>query len=810
MQEFLKKLAALVRRREIDTGLEEEIRFHMAERADELENDGLPRRQADLQARREFGHALGISEQGREAWQFRWLEDLIKDLHYAARSLRRTPGFALAAVLSLALGIGVNTSIFSLAVEFLLSEPSARKPSELFFAYLGGNSHQEYRSYEFLRDTGLVPGMAGQSEENEAAWRNGDRTESLYPMFVTRNYFDVVGTPLSMGRGIRPDDEAATVITHRFWQSRLNGDPGVLGRSLHLNGQPYTIVGVLPPVHRTLLGFGFAPDLYLPILKPNRFVMLVIRGASRQEITSRIKVAAQAMDRAMPRGGGDTWAGDIRVFPTAGWGLWSEQSEFMAVAAFFLVLLILVGLVLLLACANVSGMLLARATARWHELAIRQSIGAGRGRLVRQLLAESLLLASAGALAGLALNLILARWAAQTTLPVPVPIRLQIEPDWRLLGYAILVSAAAAVFSGLGPALRATRGALNPMLKSIERQAGGRRFGVRSVLVAGQIAVSAVLLLCGFLFLRNLSASASMELGFDTRETLAASISVSRDRFDAGVPHAYADEALRKVRGVPGVLGAAIVERLPLNDQATMGHTAGSDGLKESIPIKYHSNRVSPGYFQTMGIPFVSGRDFTDADRRGGASVAIINETMARRLFPNSNPVGKRFWDAGDGSRMGWTIVGVVRNSKYFTIGEEGKLALYWPIAQRETVRNRFTMVIRVSGPPEVLLRPVEAALTGHDSAAAVEVKPISQKLAFGLLPSRAGALLFGSIGAVGLLLASVGLYGVVAYTIARRTKEIGLRIAVGASSTDIVKSVLRESLVLLPREPSPAWLPRP
>src|SRR5215471_11031682 len=406
LKEIGRRLFYLGRRQNFNRELDDEIQFHIETRADELERAGVPRPEALAQAGREFGSPVRMREQTRAAWQIKWVEDLLSDLRYALRALARSPGFAAAAIFSLALGIGANTTMFSLTMEFLFSRPSCRDPETLRFIQIGGNSAAEVRDWRFLRNAHIFEDVAGSFEEAEANWRNGEDTYRLFVMPVTDNFFNMVGVSVAFGRAIQPGEQYTVVLSNGFWQRRLAGDPNVLGRVLVLDGRHYTVVGVLPRETRTLLGFGFAPELYFPVLREDELVSLVARlpdGITRPQAIARLQATCKELNKIHPRSQNDSWANGIRVARVAG----LERLDELGLgpfAAFFVMLMIVVGLVLLIACANVSSLLLARASSRRQELAIRLAIGAGRGRIVRQLLAESLLLALLGTSAGFLLN----------------------------------------------------------------------------------------------------------------------------------------------------------------------------------------------------------------------------------------------------------------------------------------------------------------------------------------------------------------------------------------------------------------------
>jgi predicted permease len=808
-KETLRRAAYLGRRRRFEEELDAEVRFHIETRVEELQQSGLPRHTAQAQAQREFGPAALMFEATRAPWRFQWLEDVGADLRYAARAFRRNPAFALTAIACLALGVGANTTIFSLATEVLFSQPSVRSPRTLLHLQIGGSSHAPMREYRFLRDARIFEGLAGEHEESEVNWRHGDATSRLFAVRVTDNFFDVTGMPLAMGRPIQParsDGGPDTVVlTHHLWQ-QLGGDPNIMGRKLQLDGRLYTVSGVLPAGHRTLMGFGFSPDLYVPVPHEQatagmgQIVALYARipqGMTRQAAYARLLATCQELDRVYPDGD-RKWGKDIGISAVSGFDHLASERELMPVAAFFAMLMIVVGLVLLIACANVASLLLARASSRSHELAIRLSIGASRGRIVRQLLSESLLLALCGTAAGLALNIGVTAMLSRVRLPLPIPIQFAIQPDWRLLSYAVAVSLVSALASGLMPAIKGTRTGIGAALKQDQGQVGRARWTLRNVLVAGQIAVSIVLLCAGFLFMRNLLQASAMNPGFDLGHTIWAYMRLVPEAYPKPAQtRALIDAAIERLRSLPGVEAAAIAKVVPLNDANTMGTGIGTDLVAKPVQVQFNNNYVGPGYFKTMAIAILSGREFLPSDRQGAPRVAILNENMAKRLFGSINPVGHTVvFEEGHPI----LIAGVASNSKYFTLGEENALAYYEPYAQwgGSVVNLHFMVRASGSGSPQALVPAIRSALGQLDRTAALEINPMRNALAFAMLPSQVGAAILGAMGLLGLLLASIGLYGTLLYAVSRRIREIGLRVALGASPASIMSMVLRQSLALV------------
>jgi predicted permease len=768
--ELWQRLAYLFRRGRFDRELDQEIEFHLESRADELEASGMTRKDALAQARRELGSPARIEEETRAAWQFRRIEDLASDLRYAARGFRRNPTFAATAIVCLALAIGANTTVFSIATEVLFSRPSVRDASSILALRVGGSSHATQSGWRQLRDSHIFEDLAGENEESETNWRHGSVTERLYAVRVTDNYFDMTGVPIAIGRPMARGERETVVISYGLWQRRFGGDPGVTGTGMVLDGQPYTIVGVLPRDHRTVTGFGFSPDLYAPVANESTRVALFARippGMNRATARERLLAACREID---PKLAENIWLGGIAGMDRL------SSNKILTVAAFFGMLLTVAGLVVLIACANVASMLLARAASRSQEIAIRLSIGAGRGRLVRQLLAESLLLAACGTAAGLGINVGLTALLSRIRLPLPLPIQFQIEPDWRLLAYAAAMGIGTCVAAGLAPAIRATR-TITP---------GARRIGggsaLRNALVGAQVAVSVVLLSAGLLFVRNLLRASTDSPGFDTAHTVWGRTTLMPEARDATAA------GLDRLRALPGVDSASVARVVPFNDNITNGALVRPGG-GPPVQVTFRMNYVGPDYFRVMQIPILAGREFNARDR----DAAILNEAMARRLFGNADPVGRTVsWDAGT-----MLVVGVAKNSKYFTLGEEDQPAYYQPYASMRPMPRALNFLVRATGRPEPLVPAIAGVLGELDRTAAVETKPMSKALTFALLPSQVGAAVLGTIGLLGLLLAAVGLYGALLYSVTQRLPEIGVRMALGASPGSVLRLVVRQSATL-------------
>lgn len=777
-----------------DSAMRDEIAFHIEERVEELVRGGLDRSTALRTARLEFGPAARVVENSRAEWQFQWLEDLASDIRFSLRGLRRDRAFALAAIASLAVGTGVNTAIFSLTMEFLFSRPSVRDVSTLAYARLGGNSHTEYRHYQYLRDMKVFPDVMGMREFDEVNWRVGEETRRLHAILVTGNAFEMAGIPVAAGRGFQPGEENVVVLSHRFWQARLAGRQDIVGDRLILDGRPHTVTGILPDNHRSLFGYGLSPDLYLPVRPGSEPVALYLRlpaGISMAAARDRLTAAAAALDAAHPQHG-FRFTNNVEVRAAAGWGRATQE---MSIAAFFGLLFVVGTLVMAIACVNVSGLLLARASSRAHEIAIRAGLGAGRGRLIRQLLTEILILAAFGTAAGCFLNLLMMRLLNSIQLDLPVTLALRVEPDWRLLAYAAIVVMLCAILAGVLPAWRLSNAQPGTVLKSRDHQVS-RGQAIRRLLVGGQVAVSVIVLTAALLFTRNLVEAIGVNPGFDLDRIIVARVRI--------VPHQYADAPLkeaavanmkRALESVPGVSAAVPVMMVPFNDDATRGGLIKTDLSNEPIRVAHHFNRVGPDYFRVIGVDLLAGREFNAQDSGKGQSAIVVNEPFARAAFGNRNPVGHTI-EIHEQKR---TIIGVVREAKYASLGDNARPAVFEPYAPTSGSRSaNIDFVVRSEGALEPLVRPLQLKLGAIDPAASIDVRPMRRAMSFALLPSQVGAALLGAMGWLGLILTAVGVYGLLAYSVTQRIREIGLRMALGAAPLRVVLLVIAEGAWLV------------
>jgi predicted permease len=804
------RLRALLHGAELDRDLQREMRAHIQLQIDEYIAEGMSPADARAAALRAFGPIAPVEEACRDTRRVQLITNLAQDARYALRALARQPMLGITATSSVALGVGANLIVFALASHLLLSAPTAERPEELVHIRTGNGSHVSYRGWRDLNDSHVLAGIAGYTIEDTINWRDRDASVTMTPLMVTANFFDVVGVPVARGRAFTAAEAQAernprlVVVSDGFWRRHLAADPAAVGRVLTLNGEPYVLVGILAPGIRSLPGYGVVPDLYLPIcpaLLPKmaddrRIVVQLIGRLAPGQTVAEGRAAVTGVAQALSARYGDREFRVITDFSLAG-GV-SQTEEFRLVSAFFLVLLVVSGLVLAIACANVAGLLLARGTTRRREMALRIALGAGRARLVQQLLTEGLILAVLGTAAGVGITLLAGRLFGSLSLPLPVPLELHLAFDRRLAALAAGMVAAATLLCGLAPALQATRPAMMPALKLEEPYYAHRRFTLRSVLVVGQVAISLVLLVTAAIFVRNLSMAHSLSPGFDVDRLLAAQVTFVEGRQGTAATPAIAG-IVDRIRALPAVDGAAFAEGVPLTIRAGSRIETDTriDDLQGPVRVAYDANVVGPGYFSSMGIRLLRGRDFTLADRSGAPRVAVVNEEFVRRYL-GDDPLGRRLDLEGTQADERVEVIGVVANGKYRTLGEERDAAIFEPYLQHGTPGRLVHVLVRTAASPETVIASVRHAVARADPSAAVSAQPMASALRFAFLPSEIGAALLGVLGALGLLLAMVGLYGVVAFSVGRRTAEIGIRMALGASRRAVWRLVVGDAAVLV------------
>lgn len=824
----------VLHRGRIERDLDDEVRAALELLIDEKRRAGLSeahaRRAAAIELRVE-----SVKEQVRDARAGSFVETLLQDVRYAARLLRRNPLFALTAALSLAIGIGATTTVFTVANGVLLSVPSGvSEPSRLvdIARVEEGDFGVEpipYPQYLAVKQqaTTLEDVYGYELNLESLSLRRDDSSERVFGTFVTMNFFNVLGVRAAAGRLFgaqdpeRSGDSPIVVLSHAFWTRRFNRDSAIVGKTLTLNGQPLTVVGVAEEAFRSMSILApevWLPAVAIPLLHPEsrldfspsnlKNTWQLMMGGRLKPGVSRAQASAEvnAIGRALERESAPLYETLIPAgMPPKGPMNWNAVTSSpipsglrLAAAGFLALLMALVSVVLLIACANLAGVLLARATVRRREIAVRVATGAGRARLIRQLLTETALLFVLGGSVGL----VLARGMTSLLLSLlpafSVPVTLSVPLDGRVVVFSLVLSLVAALLSGLAPALHASKTDVVSALKD-DSQGPVDRLRLRHAFVVAQVTFSILLVVIASVLVRGFNGVISIDRGFDPRDVDVASVDLSMAGYTGATGPAFARQLLDRVRALPGVQHATLADRAP----GPAGMSRGGLTVPGSVPPPgqryFFANWtiVDSGYFETLRIPFVAGRDFGPGDRENAPAVAIVGEGAARRFWPGKNAVGQTLYvNVPSQQPAPLTVVGVVRDLR-FDGQPRGTVALYVPMQQRYvptlSILARTASGQRASGDLRALVAALNPNLPVLDAQTLESQQdgPVQTQL-------RIAAAVAGSVGLVGLLLAAIGIYGVTAYAVTQRTREIGIRLSLGATRATVVTMVLRQGMMLV------------
>ena len=814
---------ALMRKPRVEQELDDELREFLETAVEEKMKAGLDRDAALRAARLELGSVEAVKDRVRDVGWETFVDSVWRDIGYAVRGLRRAPGFTAVAALTLALGIGATTAIFTLLDASVLRSLPVQDPGELVALQFQDRGRPQsffsYPHFERLRDrTHTLSGLFAISALPRLNIVVDGRADIATGTLVSSEYFRVLGVAPHRGRLLTPEDDrapdAVAVISHRFWQSRFGGDPGIVGRAVGVNGVPVAIVGVTPP------GFfgvtvGGVSDVMLPMRLSDRVTMN--RGWWNQPFVTWLQMIGRVRPGISREAADVELAGifhqsqlefmasstdpDMRVrlrdstlhLESAAAGLQGRVHAFTPALTF---LMAVAAIVLLIACANLANLFLARGHARQRELAIRLAIGAGRSRLMRQLLTESALVGAGGATIGCALALWGSEALARMVATGSTPILLDATPDLGVLAFAILVTCGTVLVFGMAPALHATR-TRGSLATFGARAIGTLRLGWNRTLVVAQIMLSVVLVLAAGLSWRTVDNLLATETGFDRRDILMFSTDASLVRYDGKRAPAVYGRVRDALASVPGVQRASVSVVRPIDsDSYFVGSVGFVDGrtLTGNSRIRYAFNVLGLDYFSTLRIPLLMGRDFQPQDGETSPKVAIINETMARQVFAEANPLGHHF---GQNEREVLEVIGVVRDTKYANLLDAPRAVMYLPISQ--TPATQVTFLVRSAGSAESLVDAARQRMIAFDpSLPMYRVNTLDTQARESLLRQRLLARVSGLLGSIALLLAGVGLYGLMSFAVAQRVKEIGVRMALGADRTRVVWMTLGEACRLI------------
>ncbi len=819
------RLKSIFRRRQAELELDEELQFHLEHKIEEGIGQGLTPDEARYRALRAMNGLEQRKEEMRDTRGVHWLTDFLDDTRYAVRSLRRTPGLAVFVVVTLALGIGMTTTPFSMLDALVFRPYPVPHPGSVVTLVSTSQDNRydtfSYREYLDLRDgTASYDGVVANTNIEAV----GFATDAVATprvkggMMVSGNFFQVLGVEPRLGRGFRADEDqqpgrnAVAVLGPGFFEQEFASDPGVVGRTIRLNGTDFTVIGVAPESFPGMNIFG-RPDVYVPLaMAPlfstnpqKRFLIdrddreLVVRarlkaGTTFRQAQNELELMARRFERDYPQLNHDRGAA-LRTFlemRTRGDDInWKFSVVFSMLAL----------AVLLVACTNVAGLLLSRARTRTREIAVRLAMGAGRSRLVRLLLTESLILAAIGGLGGIVVGFGGIRFMQSFQIPAELPVTIPFRMDGRVLFAAFVVSLVSALICGLAPAWQSSRADLVTGLKSADVDVPGRkRLWGRNALVVAQVAMSLMLLTASFLMARGFQRGVLEGLGFPKDRLLLARFDPRLLQYDGARTARFYDQLVEHARELPGVHGATLTRSPPLDlgDAEAVAFVPDAFEMpRDRRSFTSTADTVDPAYFETLGIPIVRGRGFARADAAGAPPVAIVNEQFARHFWPDGDAVGKHL-RLVDGGAAPVEIVGVAKTVKYRSTDERPIDFVYLPLAQHPVAR--LVLMIRASGDPLRLVQPVKDVVHGLDpNLPMLDTRTFDDLYRYHAVEGpRIAVELIGTMGAVGLLLAIAGLYGLLSYNVTRRTREIGIRMAIGAGPRNVLRLVMSKGIALV------------
>ncbi len=802
---------ATLNRARMDRELAEEIHSHIEMHADDLERKGLSRAEAERQARVGFGGRERFKEEYRDALPGHLIESLWRDVRFGLRMLRKSPGFTIVAILTLAMGIGANAVVFSVLNALILRPINVPGGQNLYMIERGkGEATQSYPDYLDIRDHNRSFDGVMAYDISPAGLDTGGDASSAWVYEASGNYFDALGVKAYLGRFFHSSDEhgpnssAYIVLSYAYWQGRFGGDSGVVGRTVQLNKFPYTILGVAPPEFRGTEVF-YAPDFWVPLVeqehvegdsglnrRADRGIELVARlktGVSAEQATADLNSVASYLAKTYPKE-------DDRIsFTLSKPGLFGDLLG-GPVKAFLAALMLLTGLILFAACANLGSLFAARAADRSKEIALRLALGSSARRVVRQLLTETVLVSLIGGAAGLLGGMVVLRWLSEWH-PVPdFPANVPVNPDARVYAIAFLLALASGFLFGMAPVRQVVRSDAYQIIKSGTTRSAGRRIALRDALLVVQVAICAVLLTASLVAVRGLARSLHSDFGFLPQNAMLVNTDLDMAGYKGDAARAMQRRMIEAVQIIPGVTAVGVSDRVPLGlgwntddvfrDDAT--DLSGSHALADAMTYS-----VTPGYFEAAGTNVLAGRTFTWNDDKNAPHVAVVNREFAHEVFGSDKDAVGRYFRA-NGARI--QVVGLVENGKYQTLTEAPKPAMFSPMLQWPSTAT--WLVVRSNRDPEDMAAALRSTLRGLDTGLPLNVKTWNAEMASALFASRAATVSLGVLGVLSAMLAVTGIFGMASYSVSKRLREFGIRVALGAQRKEVLGAALGRALRLM------------
>ncbi len=807
------RIATLLQRSQINADMEDELRSHVQHRADDLERSGVDRAEAERRARIEFGGQEKYKEECHEALGGNFIEGLMQDLRYAVRVLRKSPGFTIAAALTLALAIAANAVVFSVMNAFILRPLNVPQAESLYALWRPdlADAHESYPDYLDLRDRNRsFDGLIAWNMV-EAGLDTGQDPSSVWVYETSGNYFDALRLQPHLGSFFHasdehgPDSAPFAVLSYAYWHTHFRDDPGVVGRVVQLNKHPFTILGVAPPeFHGTIL--FFTPDFFVPIVnhgqltlddmnaRGSRWVFMVMGhlkpGVTPAQAVSDLNSVGSYLEKAYPKDDGKM------VFTLARPGLYGDYLG-RPVRAFMTGLMLLAGLILLAACANLGSLFAARAADRSREVALRLALGSTRARILRQLFTEAVLISLVGGAIGLCGSVVLLRGLSAWQPFARWPIHLAVNPDANVYAIALLLTIASGFLFGAVPVRQVLRTNPYEVIKAGSKGRVGRRITVREVLLVVQIAICAVLVTSSLVAVRGLARSLHNDFGFELQNILMVDTDLSMAGYSGDKVSPMQRRMVDAVKTIPRVESVGLADTVPLGEGQN-GSPVFTDTTSDLRPSNAAADailfKISPEYLHAAGTTLLSGRTFTWHDDKDGPRVAIVNREFARRIFSSpTNAIG-RYFKMPDGTRI--EVVGIVEDGKYGSLTEDPQPAMFLPILQSPS--SSTWLVVRSSNDPEQLSAAIRTTLRRLDPALPFYIQTRYKTLDLTLFGPRMATIALGVLGVMGAMLSITGIFGMAAYSVSKRLRELGIRIALGAQRKEVLQAALGRAFKLL------------